>query len=165
MVKTTRITTLSLVALALGFMLSDTARAAEFSVQIGALRKPDASFPAAAAEIGSIHKSTTRSGLTRYQVGRFSSRAKAEDAASALRAAGYATAYVVQKGVRVAAPVAKAATSLPDVASAPPKNDPPDLLASVPESLRSRVVLLDGRLHVHEGDSFIPLDQHPEANP
>lgn len=130
-----------IVALVAG--VSSVATAGEYSVQIGAFRDVESGYAERATAVGELYTERTRAGVTRFQIGRFASKQAAQAARSALIGAGYADAFVVEKAV--------ADASRPDAA---PSADP---LASVPDSLRSRVVLLDGAYQVKEGDRFVPL--------
>lgn len=143
---------------------------AEFSVQIGAFREPAPSFTEKAEGIGKLYRSQSPTGLTRLQVGRFATKKEADVARTALLGAGYAGAFVVEKGVRLQA--AADSTKNSNVAGSRERvivskrslraSDP---MAGVPEDLRDRVVILDGRLHVVEGESFIPLDEYLRSQP
>jgi len=143
--------------------------AEEYSVQIGAFRKPAPSFTEKAAAVGKLYTTKTASGLTRIQVGRFASKQEAAVAKAALLGAGYADAFVVRKGVAAA----RTSSTRKDTTQTAPGSPRPaesgvlraspvdrDPLAGVPEDLRDRVVILDGRLHVVEGDQFTPLDEY-----
>ena len=159
----------------------------EWTVQIGALRRPDAGFAAAAETVAPVRTTQTREGLTRFRVGRFDDPQDAERALGALRRAGYADAYVVQtRGAAAGLPAVSAGppptrgtsptshTSLtphtsptshtsPTPHTSPrlnPSRDGEQVIESLPESLRSRVVYLDGVLHVKDGDRFTPLAEH-----
>lgn len=138
-----------------------TASAEEYSVQIGAFRDVAPSFTQGAEKVGKLYKTKTASGITRIQVGRFASKEEAAIAKTALLGAGYADAFVVRKGVAAvrAAPTEKRARGS-ESSVLRPSAAVRDPLAGVPEDLRDRVVILDGRLHVVEGDRFIPLDQY-----
>lgn len=145
-------------------LMSGAAVAGEFAVQIGAFRQAPSGFAEAATKVGALVTSETPEGVTRFQIGQFDSMAAAETAKSALIGAGYADAYIVQKNVSLQrsrdeqlmqpmqptsqSPRANVAISL--------GNDP---LAGLSESLRSRVVILDGAYYVKEGDQFIPLSE------
>jgi hypothetical protein len=143
------------------------AAADEYSVQIGAFERPDPSFVAAAEAIGKLYRSRNSNGLTRIQVGRYASLEEANVALRALAGAGYADAFVVNKSARLSdsaragevgqggqRPLQASATTSRSPST---RGDESNLLANVPAELRSRTVLLDGKLHVMEGDRFIPL--------
>lgn len=146
--------------------IAGIANADEWSVQIGAFRSPRAGFADAAQAVGPVSKSLNSAGITRVQVGRYASEAEAMQAQDELRRLGYAGAYVVKKGV-VKRGVANQPSSQARVESAtsPRASDPGgDLetqLANVPPALRDRVVIVDGRLFIKEGQTFTPLEEYP----
>ena len=91
--------------------------------------------------------------------------AEAAVARSALLGAGYAGAFIVTKETapNSAVPSIPDPTrekSAPEAALGPARDA--DLLAEVPDALRDRVVILDGRVHVIDGDEFIPLEVYLE---
>lgn len=147
---------LRVMASCLLLLASTSIRADEYRVQIGAFRSPEASFAAAAESVGPVHHSKTAEGVVRIQVGRYATEEEASAARAMLLDAGYTGAFVVRTD-RDAAPAVPSAPSVPSTPSDPstPKSDP---LAGVPLALRDRVVILDGRIHVVEGDDLIPLD-------
>lgn len=162
----------------LGAVLLPSIAQAEFSVQIGAFREPAPTFTDKAEKVGKLYRSKSPAGLVRLQVGRFATKKEANVARSALLGAGYDGAFVVQKGVRLQArtdqyegmqdaqfvdsPTSDTYTSRTYSGQTQPSGDP---MAGVPADLRDRVVILDGRLHVVEGNQFTPLDQYLRNRP
>lgn len=146
-----------------GLGSAGSAAADEYSVQIGAFERPDPKFAEAAEEIGKLYRSRNGNGMTRIQVGRYGSLEEANVALRALNGAGYADAYVVNKSARLSDALAggeyvqTSTRTASAITSTGPRADESSLLANVPEEVRSRTVLLDGRLHVMEGNRFIPL--------
>lgn len=153
-------TTVALAASACaGFVsVAGSASADEYSVQIGAFESPEPSFAEAAEKIGKLYETRSPTGLTRIQVGRYASLEEANVALRALAGAGYADAYVVNKSARLDAAAREARTRTGSTVST--RGDDPNILANVPAELRERTVLLDGRLHVIEGNRFIPLREY-----
>lgn len=155
-----------LFSFAIALLAVTSVEAGEWSVQIGAFRDAPAGYTAAAEEVGPLSTTQNAAGVTRFQIGRYDSRDAAANALAALVGAGYADAFIVKKNVKKnvkkgAGPkMARATTSEPAtpvrVSRSSESSDP---LADVPESIRSRVVVLDGRYHVKDGDEFTPLDQ------
>ncbi len=123
---------------------------AEHTIQIGALSKPYPAFAKAARQVGNVESGLTEDGLTLYQVGRYSTRDEAVSALQELRDAGYQDAFIrrltgsrsMQAGPR---------TGFSDLSA---------VLDQLPEETRSKVVYLDGVLHVKEGDQFTPLREY-----
>ena len=130
------------------FALPPFAQAEDYTVQIGAFREAPSDFAIAAEAVGEVRTSQTAEGLTRVRIGSYDSAEAAEVARAALLGAGYAGAFVIR------------ASGTRDVVSASPRGTATaDPLADLPESIRSRVVLLDGVYHVKDGDVFTPLDR------
>ncbi len=127
----------------------------DYSVQIGAFREAPGGFADAAKKVGKLYTTTNRQGITRLQVGRYDDLAAARAAMNALRGAGYADAFVVQKNVARAAVPADAPKPIRATTTA--RQVVRDPLAGVPEELHDRVVMLDGRPHIKEADRFVPL--------
>ena len=155
----------ALVAMA-GLLLISGSAHAEYSVQIGAFKEPAPSFTAAAEKVGKLYRSKSPTGLTRLQVGRFATKKEASIARTALLGAGYEGAFVVEKGVSLRAATDAARTSNTTRTYSAPRTAPAaDPMAGVPADLRDRVVILDGRLHVVEGETFTPLDRYLRDGP
>ncbi len=141
----------TLVAIGFAVLSASAASAAEYVVQIGAFRRPSQDFAAAARQVGEVTTVVTSSGVTLFQVGTFGSFSEANEARSSLRAAGYADAFVRR--------ARRSAASLPAVSAAPPAEGA-TRFERLPAELQARTVYLDGRLHVKEGDRFIPLSEY-----
>ena len=146
-------------AMLLAVGLSIPAAAAEYVVQIGAFRHPNPSFAEAASTVGQVSNRVTASGLTRVEVGSYASRTAAIEALERLRAAGYDDAFVRRSGAGNPAPAALAPRT-PAVSAAPKPRGVQDELASLPADIRRRAVILDGRLHIKEGNRFIPIAEY-----
>lgn len=143
-------------------LFAGAASAGNFTVQIGAFRDAPSGFASAASEIGDLRTTRTDGGITRYRIGDFDTLTAAEAARTRLIGAGYRDAYVVQTRRSPGSPrVTAAAAPAPSPRPASTARDP---LAGVPASIRSQVVLLDGRYHVKEGDRFIQLEQYLREN-
>ncbi|MFK7898181.1 MAG: SPOR domain-containing protein [Myxococcota bacterium] len=148
-----------------GLGYAGAAAADEYSVQIGAFERPDPNFAAAAEEIGKLYQSRNVNGVTRIQIGRYGSLEEANVALRALNGAGYTDAYVVNKSARLSDSVeagqlgqtTSRSSRTAAITSTRSRRDESALMANVPDELRGRTVLLDGRLHVMEGNRFIPL--------
>lgn len=149
------------ICLLLSIVVSIAASAADFDVQIGAFRNPDAASLKVPAEIGSVRTSRSDDGLTRVLVGPFASRTEAAAARDRLRSMGYPGAFLRSAGLSARAAVTptvveSAHRSAPADTSGPSQRDL-DLLMSLSDEERRDVVYLDGRLHRKVGDQFIPL--------
>lgn len=132
-----------------------TARA-DYTVQIAALRQPSAGLFDSASRFGEVRMVKTSEGITRYQVGRFANAGDARPIRDRLRSAGYTDAFV-RHVPNLDADGATAITTIDEVSKLPSVSS---AAADVPEEVREHMVLLDGELHVKDGDRFVPLEAY-----
>lgn len=129
--------------------LASISFAGDFTVQLAALSKPNPEFETQAANHGEVRTSASPEGLIRYRIGHFDTLFDAEEFVIKLRNEGFTRAYVV--ALSETAVAIESSTELPE-------------LGSLPSDVRDQVVLLDGELHVKEGDNFIPVAQYLANN-
>lgn len=128
---------------------------AEYTVQVGAYARPDLANSTTAATVAKVYTRQTASGLTRILVGRFESGAQAKVALQALRAAGYRDAFVTRTrdGVSLESNTPAIARKSSGAVGLAQWNH-------LSADLRAKLVLLDGRPHIKEGDTFTPLQRY-----
>ncbi len=142
---------LTVVLLAVG----STKALAEFSVQIGAYGKPDLADRVTAAEIDEVYTHRDATGLTRILVGHYGSTGAARSALEALKTLGYHDAFITRsRAVAPSRPAPHGTVPEADVAGASSR------WSHLSAELREKVVLLDGRPHIKEGDTFTPLEAY-----
>lgn len=130
-----------------------------YVVQFGALKQPYEEYAEKARQIGSVLAVPTKSGFTLYKLGPYESGSSAREAMGRLRSAGYRDAYVKRSASQSSisnAPMT-ATAAMPSKSSASLQD-----VSALPDELRSKVVYVDGVLHVKEGDRFTPLTQYPQ---
>lgn len=136
-----------------------TALAADYVVQIGALRIPDASFSKPADEVGTVATSKNKDGLTRYRVGVYASKDEASAALRSLQSVGYTDAYVVLVGRVASAKITKRSRAGTPIGEAVDLS----MLSQLPEEVRIRVVYLDNVLHLKDEGRFTPLREYLDS--
>ena len=116
-----------------------------YRVQIAIYKNLPEDFVASAEKFGSVH--TSQAGeLTRVSVGSFSNRSEAQDLLSQLKQAGYEDAFISQTGSRMT--------------NTQHQESPSSEMAkfrNLSDAEKDRAVFVDGKLHLKEGNRFIPI--------
>lgn len=129
---------------------------ADYTVQIGAYERPELANHESAASVAKVYTLKASSGLTRIMVGRFDSSADAQSALDALKAGGYRDAFITRSNGSVSEMSAvQPARSRRSGSARTDRN-----WNHLSSELRAKLVILDGRPHIKEGDRFTPLEQH-----
>lgn len=131
--------------------------AEEYVVQFGALKQPYEAYAEKARQIGSVLKVPTTSGFTRYELGPYESGASAREAMGRLRSVGYRDAYVKGGGSQ---PTISTTRLAPTKAKPSKAVEARQAIPPLPDDVRSKLVYVDGVLHVKEGDRFTPLVEY-----
>ncbi|MEM1435128.1 MAG: SPOR domain-containing protein [Pseudomonadota bacterium] len=146
----------------IGVLLSCAAHAA-YTIQIGAFRNPSMSFTAGAAQVASVYVTERSNGIKALSVGSFDSRAAAADALSTLQDE-YPDAYIATLSESAMLFDGSAAAPPPSTSNIAvrdgPSNTEQALLDRLSDAERSRVVYLDGVLHMKSGSDFVPLTEY-----
>ncbi len=129
----------------------------DYVVQFGALKQPYEAYSEKARRIGRVYTVTTTSGFTLYKMGPFESDASAMEAMEKLRSLGYRDAYIKDDGSKSEAITPRMVNSTSKTSK---DIDPLMAVAALPDAVRSKLVYVDGVLHVKEGDQFIPLGEY-----
>lgn len=124
-----------------------------YSVQIATYKNLPKSFVSSAEKYGSVHTSQS-GGLTRVSVGNFDNRNAAQDLLSQLKQAGYEDAFISRTGSSMS-------SNQPHDNShhhaSPSSGSEMAKFRNLPDSEKERAVFVDGKLHLKEGSSFIPV--------
>lgn len=133
--------------------------AEDYVVQFGALKQPYEAYAEKARQIGSVLTVSTKNGFTLYKLGPYESGTSAREAMGRLRSAGYRDAYLKLNVAQSSLSDARLAgtTAMPSKAVASGQD-----ISMLPDSVRSKLVYVDGVLHVKEGDRFTPLTQYQQ---
>lgn len=129
----------------------------DYVVQFGALKQPYEAYSEKAHRIGRVYTVTTTSGFTLYKMGPFESGASAIEAMGQLRSLGYLDAYIKDDSSKPEAITPRMANSTSKTSK---DVDPRMAVAALPDAVRSKIVYVDGVLHVKEGDQFTPLGEY-----
>mgnify|MGYP006121716019 FL=1 len=124
-----------------------------YSVQIGTYKSLPKNFVGSAEKYGRVY--TSQSGdLTRVSVGGFDNRNAAQNLLSQLKQAGYEDAFISHTGSSMSSnqPHDKAHHQ-----ASPGSGSEMAKFRNLPESEKERAVFVDGKLHLKEGSSFIPV--------
>ncbi|MEM6708804.1 MAG: SPOR domain-containing protein [Pseudomonadota bacterium] len=158
-----------LVAIALSPLVS-----ADYSVQIGAFRNPSESFVAAARSVGTVYAVERSNGVRAIMVGNFADRSDADSARETLMET-YPGAFVTTASpTAVQFAEATGASTLANNSPAQAQSSATGangvrrtsnateaaLLDGLTEEERRRVVYLDGKLHLKNGNDFTPLSEY-----
>lgn len=157
-------------------LLTGPAHGNDYTIQIGAFRTPSESFVEPARSVGEIYFNRRDNGLVALSVGRFASFGEAQDNL-ALLAESFPGAYVrrAEAGAssqldtsgkvssNISSTSSQTASAMP-AGSAPASGPEDQLLASLSAEERKNVVYLDGKLHVKDGNRFVPLREYRSAN-
>jgi len=122
-----------------------------YSIQIATYKNLPENFVASAEKYASVHTSQS-GGLTRVSVGRFNNRSEAQDLLSQLKLAGYEDAFISQTGSSM--------TSTLHHDDSHHQKSPGSEMAkfrNLSPSEKDRAVFVDGKLHLKQGDKFIPV--------
>lgn len=152
----------------LGALLFSGTLQAAYTIQIGAFRNPSPSYAASASQVASVYVTERSGGVKALSVGSFGSRAEANDALATLQAQ-YPDAFIstlsesamLFDGSTIAVDTRPAAEATSNIAvRSGPSTSELSLLDRLSDAERSRVVYLDGVLHVKSGTDFIPLTEY-----
>lgn len=154
--------TLSVFLASSATLLSGSATAGHFTIQVGAYKDLSREVLDKAESLGAVD--TVRSGsITKVTVGEYSDRATASAALPAVQSAGFSDAFVRQVEHSDGSASASAKTPAHG-AHAHGKDTHVHLpqaiekrISELTEEQKSKVVLLDGKLHLKEGNTFTPL--------
>lgn len=126
------------------------AGAAMFSIQILASQSPDITALKASSGLDDVYTEETGFGLTRVKVGAYNNRDEAELDLESIQSNGFPDAFITSyKGQQ-------SAVSAP-TPSRPLSHMKSPAWSRLTEEQKRNVVYLDGVLHLHEDDKFIPL--------
>ncbi|MFK7794853.1 MAG: SPOR domain-containing protein [Gammaproteobacteria bacterium] len=120
-----------------------------YSVQIATYRNLPNNFLTSAEAFGEVHTSQAN-GLTRVSIGSFSNRNEAQALLSQLKKAGYEDAFISHLG----------ASSSPSSSEHNNPTSPSSEMAkfrNLSDAEKDRAVFVDGKLHLKEGNQFIPI--------
>ena len=146
-------------------LLSTTANANDFTVQVGAFQELTQEAISKAEQHGSVYQSLGKDNLTRLHIGRFSNRIEAEEKRDQLRNAGYNDAFIAQ------ILVSKSTTNITNVVKSNEHSYAPktasqnhysshDKLAGLSADERSKAVYVDGKMRIHSNGQFYTLEQY-----
>lgn len=127
-------------------LMSATASAESYTVQIAAHAHPDTARVASAEAVAPVSSWMRDDGVTLYFAGEYETVASANQARNRLRELGYVDAFVKLKGVKAAAQ-----SEAPGVAM------PVDDLERLRQGRAGELVILDGVPHIKNGNDFTPL--------
>ncbi len=130
---------------------------ADYAVQIGAYVKPSLLDSTAAEEVAQVHTHESASGVTRILVGRFGSSADARTALAALKAAGYRDAFIIQTSNDAMADTDSWSPARRSARAASQRQ-----WSHLSADLRAKLVLVDGRPYIKDGDTFTSLETYPQ---
>lgn len=146
----------------LGMVLTGITNAA-YTIQIGAFRNPSMSFTADAARIASVYVTDRGNGIKALSVGSYGSREAAAEALSSLKDQ-YPGAYIATLSETALLFEGSDSAAPPPSSNIAVRQGPTSveraLLDRLSDAERSRVVYLDGVLHVKNGSEFIPLSEY-----
>ena len=146
-------------------LLSITANANDFTVQVGAFQELTQEAISKAEQHGSVYQSLGKDNLTRLHIGRFSSRIEAEEKRDQLRNAGYHDAFIAR--ILVSGSTANITNTVKsNEHSYAPKTasqnhySSHDKLAGLSADERSKAVYVDGQMRIHSNGQFYTLEQY-----
>ena len=133
-----------------------------YTIQVGVYKNLSKETLDSAEQLGNVYREAVGP-LTRVTVGRYDTRAEAEVELSRIQSGGFDDAFVRSTGTSAKGDSAQKIidhhgehshggvkhTHLPEAME--------KVLSALPESERENVVILDGKLHRKEGDTFTPL--------
>jgi hypothetical protein len=123
---------------------------------MGAYERPELSENESAARVAKVYMFKGATGLTRIMVGRFSSSADAQATLDALKTAGYRDAFITRSNEKAFNDVEQLTGSQDSGSRRADAN-----WNHLSKELRAKLVILDGRPHIKDGDRFTPLEQYP----
>ncbi len=126
-----------------------------YTVQIATYKNLPTNFLTSAEAFGDVHTSQTGE-LTRVSVGSFNSRSEAQALLSRIKQAGYDDAFINQLGTSNAANRSHSSSSSQDSFQANPSSEMAKF-RNLPEAEKDRAVFVDGKLHLKDGNQFIPV--------
>ena len=133
--------------------------ATEFTIQVGAFKNPSDAFANQVREYGEVNTAQRDNNITLFTVGRYDSVDSAKQELDRIRGA-FPGAFI--RNMPAAARRSQASTPRETAVANETDSAIPD--AQIWESLsaaeRSRVVYLDGVLHLKQGDQFVPLAEY-----
>lgn len=141
-------------------LVSHAAAEDGYVIQVGAFKALPTDLPSALAEFGEAVSATTEAGIVRVGVGYFPTVTAAQDTLQRLQTTGYSSAFVRSHEGFARQPVSgnhKVGVLNKATQAGFDANSIVDTL-TVEE--RAKMVLLDGQLHIKEGERFIPLSQY-----
>lgn len=155
--------TLMLLTLVAGSsLITEAAWASQFAVQLEASKSPDLNRYASLSVHGKLYTVNTDNGYTRTRLGPYENKSKALEILEKVRAAGYADAFVARhdNGVSTSSAPAPAKPPAGKVRYGDIENFDVKTLKEwsmlTPEQQKN-LVYLDGKLHIKDGNNFIPL--------
>lgn len=149
-----------------------------FSIQITATEAPNLTFFKESTGFDSLYSEETKSGLVRIKIGSYISRKTAERDLIKIKNKGFPDAFVTgytgeklnkTTKLKKSPLISKSNVSVrssEEVAISEPKENkllPPSsspAWSKLTETQKRNVVYVDGILHLHEGDKFIPLSSY-----
>ncbi len=160
-----RMLQLSLIALTI--LGCNIARAAEFTIQVGAFKNPSQAFADEVRQYGEVNTAQNSNGITVFTVGRYNSKDSAKADLDRVRAK-YPGAYLRNMPSAARQQTASPSITAVQQTNAAPRNTvaaasaTPEaaLWESLTDAERRRVVYLDGVLHLKQGDNFVPLSEY-----
>lgn len=145
--------------LLLSVSFNSFADAHRFSIQILASESPDIEALRASGGFDELYTEETGFGLTRVKVGAYSSRGEAERDLSNVKEKGFPDAFITSSSNQKSAQVMTSVPTPLSSNSSPLSHQQSPGWSKLTEEQKRNIVYLDGELHLHEGDEFIPLSR------
>jgi len=141
------------------------------SIQITATEAPNLAFFKESTGFESLYTEETESGLVRIKLGAYVSKKDAEKDLNEIKNKGFPDAFITSyTGKETIKPAAKPKKTPPildeEIAINEPQENkllPPSsspAWSKLSEAQKRNIVYVDGILHLHEGDKFIPLSSY-----
>jgi len=153
------LSTIALAATLIGWSVAGNA--AEYAIQVGAFKNPNAGYAENLRGYGEVNTAQSNS-ITVFTVGRYGSVAEANADLGRIEA-DYPGAFVrnMPAAARSVATASPRPTAAVQSTSTRIRTTPDtQLWESLSDSERRRVVYLDGVLHLKQGDQFVPLAEY-----